>query len=139
MPYILFSKEARPCQSVHESTLTPCSVYLQIAQRFSHYLKNDLQQRLFYPKTCTMTLRAFSYIDWDSCAPFQMVSYMLLCVFFFIGVSHVSWNFKRYETVKTNNVEVEYISNANATSNPCLVATLYLWSWFRPRKHNSFM
>lgn len=52
---------------VHESTLTPCSVYLQIAQRFLHYLKNnDLQQRLVYPKTCTMTLRALSYRDWDS-------------------------------------------------------------------------
>ncbi|XP_059663605.1 uncharacterized mitochondrial protein AtMg00810-like [Cornus florida] len=87
--------------------------HLEAAKRILRYVKGTISYGLYYIFSPSMSIAAFSDVDWGGYLP-DRKSISSCC--YVLGSNVVSWLCKKQDTVSLSTSEAEYIANSQAGS-----------------------
>ena len=102
-----------PVHILSQFVSAPTSVHYSHLLRVLRYLRGTISRRLFYPRSGSLQLQAYSDATWAS-DPTDRKSLSAYCVF--LGGSLIAWKTKKQTAVSRSSTEAELRAIASATA-----------------------
>jgi hypothetical protein len=102
-----------PVHILSQFVSAPTSVHYSHLLRVLRYLRGTISRRLFFPRSGSLQLQAYSDATWAS-DPTDRKSLSAYCVF--LGGSLIAWKTKKQTAVSRSSTEAELRAIASATA-----------------------
>jgi hypothetical protein len=109
-----------PVHILSQFVSAPTTVHYSHLLRVLHYLHGTITRRLFFPRSSSLQLQAYSDAMWAS-DPMDRCSLSAYCVF--LGGLLIAWKMKKQTAVSRSSVEAELQAMA-------LLTTEVTWLWW---------